>query len=122
MTAIQVEWRGLDDIERGLDNYVIRIHETIKAVADYFAPQLETYAKDNAPWTDRTGNARQGLTGLVDDVAVSIVDLYLTHSPAIFYGKFLELSYSGRYSIILPTMEAHYDNIFKLLQQALDRT
>lgn len=105
------------EIVANLNIYRSKIHQACVAVGNYFAPVVEAEAKANANWTDRTGNARQGLTGFIDDVSVSMVILYLSHR--VTYGIFLELSNSGRYAIILPTLENHYKAIFDMLQDVL---
>jgi len=78
------------------------------SLATHFAGVLEAYAKANAPWHDRTSNARQTLFSVVD-VEKERVILYLSHGME--YGVFLELCNAGRYAIILPTLEAHYEQI-----------
>ena len=119
--------------------YGNKVKAAVVAVAQFIGARMENYAKANAPWTDRTANARQGLFYAVDSAAggevsgsanlggqeseaisaaKDIVTLYLSHSMT--YGKWLELCNAGEYAIILKTMEAHYgelkqmlDNIFK---------
>jgi HK97 gp10 family phage protein len=65
---------------------------------------MEANAKAGAPWHDRTGNARQGLTGSAeadgDHVRVAIA-----HTMA--YGPFLELGTSkmAAYPILVPTQQ-----------------
>lgn len=108
-----MQWRGVDEMQRHMDAYGRRVMEAVRQVALYFAPIVEAEAKNNAPWTDRTGHARQGLRGFVEDISASTVALYLTHS--VDYGVHLELRFQGRYAIILPTLEAHYNDIKKML-------
>jgi hypothetical protein len=105
------------EIEVGLRVYRGKIHEACVAVATYFQPILESEAKQNAPWVDRSGLARIGLHSFVDDVSQTMVYLYLAHK--MDYGVFLETKHSGRYAIILPTIEAHYRPIFDMLQDVL---
>ena len=66
------------------------------------AEQLETYAKQNRPWTDRSTRARQGLKGTVteEDHKYTIV---LAHS--VKYGKYLEFAHEQKYAIIFPTIK-----------------
>lgn len=67
------------------------------------APRIEAYAKQNAPWTDRTGQARAGLgTNVYAQGTEVIIELY--HS--VDYGYWLEVIQSGRFAIIMPTLEA----------------
>lgn len=65
--------------------------------------KVENYARSNAPWADRTGAARSGLTASVYEDAGEIV-LELAHS--VDYGLWLELIQDGRFAIIMPTLEA----------------
>jgi hypothetical protein len=58
--------------------------------------------KSNAKWTDRTGNARQGLNA---DVQVSTNNVAIVLYHTVPYGVFLEVRWGGRYAIILPAMQ-----------------
>lgn len=109
----EIRWAGSAQMLARLRDYDGKVKRALHAVAQYFAPIVEAYAKDNAPWTDRTGNARQGLTGSVRDISETVVHLYLSHK--MDYGVYLELKHSGRYAIILPTLEAHYGEIKRRL-------
>jgi len=64
--------------------------------------QIENYAQANAPWEDRTGEARDGLGVEVDEDGETVT-LTLYHS--VEYGFWLETIQSGRFAIILPTLE-----------------
>lgn len=111
--AREIRWTGGGQMLARLQEYDGKVKRALHVVAEYFAPIVESYAKDNAPWTDRTGNARQGLTGSIQDISETVVHLYLSHK--MDYGVYLELKNSGRYAIILPTLEAHYAEIKKRL-------
>lgn len=107
---------SIDDteVQRGLERYYQTTLEALHAIGQYYAPIVESYAKQNAKWTDRTGNARQGLQGLVEDLSETTVALYLKHG--VEYGTALELAHQGRYAIVLPTLEAHYGDIDQTIQ------
>jgi len=115
--------------------YGNKVKAAVVAVAQFIGARMENYAKANAPWTDRTANARQGLFYAVDaegggevsgsanlggqeseaiSAAKDVVALYLSHSMT--YGRFLELSNAGRYRVIMPTMEAHYNELVQMLK------
>jgi len=112
----RIDWGGSDRIViQGMRNYEAKVYEAIQAVADHFAAQFETYAKDNATWTDQTGNARQTLRGFKEELAKDVVAIYLAHG--MDYGKFLELANQGRYAIILPTLQNHYAAINQMLRE-----
>lgn len=113
-----VTWET-SELDRGFTNYYQTALQALHAIAEYYAPIIESEAKTGAPWTDRTGNARQGLQGLVEDLSETTVALYLTHGME--YGIFLELKNQGRYAIILPTLEAKYGEISQTLQQVFGK-
>ena len=50
--------------------------ERTRSVLEDYADEIETYAQANAPWSDRTGEAREGLTTSVEDDGVEL-DLIL---------------------------------------------
>ena len=90
--------------------------EAVYALVRYFEPVLENYAKAHRPWADRTGNARQTLFS-VSEMAGDVVRLYLSHGME--YGKWLELCNSGRYAIVMRTLEAHYGQVKRMLDRLL---
>jgi len=95
-------------LARNVGDYGKRVIAALHQLADFFAAKLEAYAKQAAPWTDRTGHARQSLTGLAVKAATGIV-IYLASLAE--YGIFLEVKQAGKYAVILPTMEAHHGEI-----------
>jgi len=85
--------------------YGENVMKALHLLADHFAAVLESAAKSNAKWTDQTGAARQGLTGLAVKSAAGIV-ISLFHT--MFYGIFLELKHAGRYAVIMRTLESNH--------------
>ena len=115
MSDLRIEWAGDREMLARLDEYGRRVQLAVRRVAQYWSPVVEAYAKDNAPWTDRTGNARQGLQGLVEDMAESSVAIVL--KGGVDYQIYLETRWAGRYAIILPTLEAHYDGVMRMVRE-----
>jgi hypothetical protein len=116
-----------------MDKYRDDVLYAVGQIATYFAPILEAHAKQHAPWTDRTSNARQALRGYKDghappspggenasdypdphDLARDVVAIYLSHG--MNYGVYLEGSMQGRYAIIWPTIQEHLPAIRRMLQ------
>lgn len=91
------------NLQANLAKEPLRQKMAIVAAANYTAPLAESYMKSQAPWTDRTGNARNGLRAKVfaNSNKVSIV---LHHS--VPYGPYLEVRWGGKYGIILDAMAA----------------
>lgn len=79
------------------------VHDAQVLIAHRMAPQVANYAKINAPWTDQTGNARNGLTAQPYDEGTT-VGIILYHQ--VSYGIWLEVRWAGRYAIINPTIDA----------------
>jgi hypothetical protein len=93
----QTAWEAL------AGNYAAAIERGIVAIAQSFAPQIANWMKQNAPWTDRTGNARQGLYTEVNHVVRSMVEIIFSHGVA--YGLWLEIRHAGAYAIVNPALD-----------------
>lgn len=83
-----------------------RLEETIRSLeragglaVQVTAAQCVVYAKQRAPWTDRTGNARRSIHSEPGDKNMSAAI-----GIGVFYGKYLEKSHGGRYRVIDPTV------------------
>ena len=121
MPAPGIVWRmPPDELATAVDRYGDQVLTAVTAVAQYIATQMQNAAKQNAPWTDRTGNARSGLFGTAErDVAQRIVTIYLSHGATLDYGQYLELSNAGRYAVIMRTIEGHLPALNAMLRDAL---
>lgn len=97
--------------------YVSALHRGVLAIAQRWAPEVENWMKDNAPWTDRTGNARQSLYTAVRQVANQMVEVILSHG--MDYGIYLELRHQGRYAIINPALDYFAPRIWADVQAML---
>ena len=74
--------------------------------------------REHRPWTDRTGHARQRLTGSVARVAQGY-QIILAHG--VDYGKWLELAHEKKYAIIQPTIEAKSPEVLSGFNKLLER-
>ncbi|AHN84033.1 hypothetical protein GJ25_gp022 [Mycobacterium phage Hawkeye] len=86
---------NIADLERKVD----------KAVDDtmsYHALEGTKYMKENAPWTDRTTAARNGLHAIPSQPRPGLHEIVFSHT--VHYGIWLEIANSGRYQIIMPTV------------------
>lgn len=111
----RTEWRGLEQMSARLDAYGQQVLTAVQMIAGYWAGVFEAYAKENAPWTDRTSNARQGLHTFTQELGKETVAVYLAHQME--YGKWLEVRWAGKYAIIWPTIEAHLPEIERMLKE-----
>lgn len=85
------------------DAYIRAIQDAVWRLAQRRAPEIEIWMKANAPWTDRTGNARQGLAADAERLANLAVEIILSYN--VDYGLFLELAHAGNYAIIAPALD-----------------
>lgn len=96
-----------------------RVNEAVMSVLEYKAPEVEAHMKQNAPWTDQTGNARQGLRAEAYDLGGDQKGIILYHQ--VPYGIWLEIKNSGKYAIILPTIEVMGPEVMASLENILGR-
>jgi hypothetical protein len=92
-----------DTLSPGIDNLPTKLHNAIGLVVSLFTPRVEGYARTNAPWTDRTGNARNGLNASAFHEGERH-GIILAHG--VPYGIWLEVRFEGRYGIINDTIES----------------
>ncbi|MBT9137203.1 MAG: hypothetical protein DDT34_02290 [Firmicutes bacterium] len=93
----------MSDVQRNLDVWAKHQRGAAVTLAKNWAGQLEGRAKKNAPWQDRSSNARNGLFGTVE-VRGDVIYIRVAHSME--YGIFLELANDGRFAILKPTVDA----------------
>lgn len=118
--VLALSWQGTpDEIERATLAYLRRVDSRLDAAIGLITDLLQREARLNAPWTDRTGAAREGLSAaaLSSLAAQDIVRIYLFHT--VPYGIFLELSRGGKYAVIMPTIERLAPTIQSILQGVL---
>lgn len=91
-----------DSLTPSLQRLLPRVDAAVDIVFDSYEAVAETYARTQAPWTDRTGNARAGLFAHHD--SEEMVVHRLTIYGTMHYTYWLEVRHSGRYAIIGPTL------------------
>lgn len=115
-----IEWDvHPDTLARNIKKYGDRVMPAVLAIAKYIAAKSQNEMRTNAPWEDRTGNARSGLFSVAEQMSAELVVIYLSHGHTIEYGAALELSRGGKYAIIVPTMEKMYPEIKRMLDKLL---
>jgi hypothetical protein len=107
-----------DTLTPGLKKFPDALDRAVAQTMDYFAPRVEGYARQNAPWHDQTGNARSGLRATTEH-AGNQHTLILFHS--VPYGIWLEVRWNGRYAIIGPTIDAQGPQLMNALRGVVER-
>ena len=120
----KVEFK-LDDLNlrRNLAQYGAHVNKTITLTTEFAAGEGLTTMKTQAPWTDRTTNARSGLW--TKDFHTGSGPIGFTKHTVVFghamdYGIWLEVANSGKYQIIMPTVVATGQAIMKSLALQLN--
>lgn len=80
------------------------------------AQEILNDARANAPWADRTGAAREGLEVDVDREGGDIV---ITLAHTVDYGLWLETIQSGRFAIIMPTLEKYAAQVHQAVAEGI---
>jgi hypothetical protein len=104
-SGLSLKWDGGKspaDLGRRVADYKGRLRLAIRDLAEVYEGRFVDAAKGDAKWTDRTANARQGLSGTVLESG-DIFEIILYHT--MDYGIYLEVANDGTYAIILPTID-----------------
>jgi hypothetical protein len=89
-------------LKRNLRAFDGDINALVAGVVDFSSDKARTYMKTNAPWTDRTGNARQTLNSHAEHTTeYHEIHLY----GGMPYQIFLEVRWAGRFAIIGPAVK-----------------
>ena len=104
---------------KGVPVFDAKLDRGVAGVMEFYDSKIESYMKTNAPWTDRTGNARSGLRAQAGHLPFVShwVDLY--HS--VPYGIWLEVRFAARYSIVIPSMVRYAPMIMGTLTRLIGR-
>jgi len=88
-----------------VERYTNTIMLTGRRVAAQRGEEAEQWMKSNAPWTDRTGDARAGLHVTPQESPGVLTELVFSHGDDVPYGVWLEIANAGRYAIIAPAID-----------------
>lgn len=100
---------------RGLNLYKGAMLQAIAAELEAAADEVESWMRENAPWTDQTGNARQALFARV--VVDSMARMEFGHG--VDYGIWLELANSGQYAIVSKALDYWGPRLVQRVKQRL---
>jgi hypothetical protein len=91
-----------------------KVQRALIALTETYATKIESAARSDAPWTDRTANARNGLTTATEHLPTRHTIILFHKVP---YGIWLEVVKDGKNAIIMPTIRKQS----KLLMATLDK-
>lgn len=99
-----VTMTGVDNLAKAIEAHDRKVKRVVLGQFMYAKNDAESFARQNAPWTDQTGNARSGLFADVNVIDQGkAFELIVAHS--VPYGIWLEVRFSGKYAIIQPTID-----------------
>lgn len=107
-----------DDVLKRLDAMQAKTRASLQIIADSAAKAMEEYAKRNARWTDRTGNARQRLKGSTRWEQSALIAA-ISHN--VDYGMWLELCNEKKYAILEEALESQAQNLLDAYQRFLNQ-
>ena len=103
----------------GLQKFSQETLDLIEEHLEESAEELEDYMKKNAPWNDRTGNARRGLVAKVEKPKNKYYRIGLKHS--VKYGVYLENYMERRFAILEPTVRLKGPEVIAKMENLLNR-
>lgn len=124
-----------DTLTKGIKEFSPKLDRAIGMYMQYEEVNVQDYMRSNAPWTDRTGNARQGLFAKAQsgqglrffDVSKGGSQIESGKSWSIVcyhtmpYGIWLEVKNDGEYRIIVPTIIHEGKRIMKGVRGIIGR-
>lgn len=133
-----------DDLADAFVDYGKQVKAALYAIAGKWGQEVQDESRIDAPWQDRTGNARSGIFYAVDGLGfgtlVGTVDpdtkalmtdtnieegdndlLIIVVSHTVFYGKFLETKNGGKYAIIMSKIESNLPRLEEMARKIFKR-
>ena len=106
------------EVYEKLNRLKTRLPKALDAMAEVGSQKMEAYAKPHAPWTDRTGQARQRLRGYVEQYDTGV---RITLAHGVDYGEYLEFAHEKRNAIIKPTLSKNEQKVVKSWQRMVSK-
>lgn len=112
------EWNSRQ-LNRNLQRLPRQVDEQVALIVEAGASRGEAYMKNNAPWTDRTSAARNGLFTLAFHLPFVRHEILFSH--AVYYGIWLEVANDQRFAILLESMRVTGEDVMQQLQGLFGR-
>lgn len=110
----------MPDFDRQAAAVIDRKMTGIVALAQAQAGRIESHMKANAPWTDRTANARNGLSSVVRvERSPGRLRVVIDSGHSVSYGVFLEKANGGAWAIVDPTLDYYGPDLIRQIRSFL---
>ena len=117
MSGVSISWDTKNVLAK-LNSMQQKTRTSLQIIADSAAKAMEKYAKANARWTDRTGNARQRLKGSTRWEETALIAA-ISHN--VDYGMWLELCNEKKYAILEEALNSQAQNLLDAYQRFLSK-
>lgn len=107
-----------DTLSPSLKISAVTLHKRLDAFMDFQSTKVQDYMRANAPWTDQTSNARNGLFAKASEGSPTHTIVAYHTVP---YGIWLEVRHNGQFAIITPTIINEGQRIMESLHNFLGR-
>lgn len=87
---------------KGLSEMELKAQIATQLYAETSATKMVNDAKDNAPWTDRTGNSRQTIDHSITNAGKKVTINLRGNTP---HFKYLEFCHEKKHAILWPTIQ-----------------
>lgn len=115
-----IKFTGVDALAKSIAAHDLKVKRVIAGQFKYAESEATTFAKLNAPWTDRTGNARSGLHAKMNVINQGeAFELIMAHT--VNYGIWLEVRFSGKYAILMPTLNYIGDQLISRIASSINK-
>lgn len=104
---------GTEQVTQNLAGAVAGIQARAKLAGDAIAALLESYAKQNHPWQNDTGDTERTTQARITEATDQIITVTLTTGTD--YSQFLELCHDGKWAWLWPTLLACKEEILAIL-------
>lgn len=98
--------------------YAEAVRNMAFVVCERWAPEIQNWMRAEAPWTDRSANARQRLWSRAFKEPKSVT-LVMAHG--VEYGIFLELRWAGRFAIVNPALDIFALAVWQDIRKQVER-
>lgn len=93
----QLRWQIPPSVmARNIRTSVQRMTQRLHAEMQKAAKQMQDYARQNHPWTNRSGAAEAGLYARAAGAVI-------TYGHTVYYGVYLEFKYGGKWGVLQAT-------------------
>lgn len=101
-------------LDRDMNKFGDQIKNVVFTLLDSKFEEMVNYAKENAVWVDRTGNARRSIAK-EDFSNGDVAKFYLV--IGVDYGIWLEIANAGKYAILEPTADVFEPQIMEMFRK-----